>query len=119
MDQKLQISSQKLNYEKEIAAITKKFTTLLRENENIQFKNQHELKFENTDLIQKNIEYDNKAKILINENEILSNELKLFKCKNIEVETSISDLNNQLYEDKKIKEQLIIDNSILKKNNIE
>jgi hypothetical protein len=35
MDQKLQISSQKLNYEKEIAAITKKFTTLLRENENI------------------------------------------------------------------------------------
>jgi len=35
MNQKLLISSQKLNYEKEISELTKKFTTIVRENENI------------------------------------------------------------------------------------
>jgi len=41
----------------------------------------------------------------MNENEILSNELKLLKCKNTEIEIVIADLNDHIHEDKKIKDQ--------------
>lgn len=35
MDQKILLSSQKLDFEKEISELTKKFTTIIRENEDL------------------------------------------------------------------------------------
>jgi len=51
MDQKMSLSSQKLEFEKEIADLTKKFTTMIRYIEDKNFDKQQELKTENANLV--------------------------------------------------------------------
>jgi len=61
------LSSQKLDFEKEIADVTKKLTITIREIENKNFIKKQELSSENAKLIQKDLENTKRIEILIND----------------------------------------------------
>lgn len=63
----MSLSSQKLNFEKEIAELTKKFTTMMKEVDDKNFIKQQELTSENAILTQKNLENNKKLEVLTNE----------------------------------------------------
>jgi tRNA G10 N-methylase Trm11 len=67
MDQKMSLSSQKLDFEKEIVEITKKFTTMIRDMDDKNFNKQQELKSENANLTQKDLENITKIEVQANE----------------------------------------------------
>jgi hypothetical protein len=67
MDQKMSLSSQKLDFEKEIVEITKKFTTMIRDMDDKNFNKQQELKSENANLTQKDLENIKKIEVQANE----------------------------------------------------
>jgi 5-methylcytosine-specific restriction endonuclease McrBC regulatory subunit McrC len=77
MDKKMSLSKQKLDFEKEIAEITKKFTSIIRENENKNFIKQNELKSENGNVQQANIDYMKNIELSNHNIDILKNELEL------------------------------------------
>jgi len=67
LDHKMELSSQKLVYEKEIADTTKKLTISIREIENKNFIKKQELSSENAKLIQKDIENSKRIEIFLND----------------------------------------------------
>jgi tRNA G10 N-methylase Trm11 len=79
MEQKMLLSAQKLDFEKEIAEITKKFTSMIRDMEDKNFAKQHDLKSENSFLNQKDLENGKRIELLLNEHDLLKNELHLFE----------------------------------------
>jgi hypothetical protein len=79
MDQKMALSTQKLDFEREIAEITKKFTSIIRENENRNFIQQQDLKIENSNLVKSDIENNKNIELLKNELDLNNNELNLYK----------------------------------------
>lgn len=62
----MELSSQKLNFEKEIADVTKKLTITIRDIENKNFIKKQELSSENAKLIQKDLENTKKIEIQLN-----------------------------------------------------
>lgn len=75
----MSLSTQKLDFEREIAEITKKFTTIIRENENRNFIQQQDLKTENSNLVKSDIENNKNIELLKNELDLNNNELNLYK----------------------------------------
>jgi len=63
----MSLSSQKLDFEKEIVEITKKFTTMIRDMDDKNFNKQQELKSENANLTQKDLENITKIEVQANE----------------------------------------------------
>lgn len=63
----MSLSEQKLNFEKEIAELTKKFTSMMKEVDDKNFVKQQELSSENAMLTQKDLENTKKLEILTNE----------------------------------------------------
>jgi len=74
MEQKMSLSSQKLDFEREIADLTKKFTTIIRDMDDKNFIKQQELKSENAFLTQKDLENNKKIDVISNELDIIKNE---------------------------------------------
>lgn len=77
MNQKMSLSTQKLDFEREIAEMTKKFTSIIRENENKNFNKQQELTSENNLLIEKDIGNNKTINVLGNDLDNSKNELNL------------------------------------------
>jgi len=63
----MSLSSQKLDFEKEIVELTKKFTTMIRDMDDKNFIRQQELKSENASLTQKDLENITKIEVQANE----------------------------------------------------
>lgn len=77
MNQKMSLSTQKLDFEREIAEMTKKFTSIIRENENKNFNKQQELTSENNLLIEKDIGNNKTINVLGNDLDNSKNEINL------------------------------------------